>query len=183
MISVGAHSRALAASGPLGATITRTAWVIVGDRKRDVLLSMWCRRAQARDVGVRGAWHRAGISLFLTRLREPTGIALDRVRLRASARYAALAQLVRAPDCGSGGPPFEPGRRYHSFLPARLAAEDVMGFGAPVNALPGQAHGASAPRYWRTFGSTHRGPYPENSSTLPRPTNRKRSQISRRISS
>ncbi len=26
---------------------------------------------------------------------------------------AALAQLVRAPDCGSGGPPFEPGRRYH----------------------------------------------------------------------
>lgn len=27
---------------------------------------------------------------------------------------AALAQLVRAPDCGSGGPPFEPGRWYHS---------------------------------------------------------------------
>jgi hypothetical protein len=25
---------------------------------------------------------------------------------------AALAQLVRAPDCGSGGPPFKPGRRY-----------------------------------------------------------------------
>ena len=30
-----------------------------------------------------------------------------------SAASAALAQLVRAPDCGSGGPPFEPGRRYH----------------------------------------------------------------------
>ena len=29
------------------------------------------------------------------------------------ARSAAVAQLVRAPDCGSGGPPFEPGRRYH----------------------------------------------------------------------
>lgn len=28
-------------------------------------------------------------------------------------RRAALAQLVRAPDCGSGGPPFDPGRRYH----------------------------------------------------------------------
>jgi hypothetical protein len=27
-------------------------------------------------------------------------------------QVAALAQLVRAPDCGSGGPPFEPGRRY-----------------------------------------------------------------------
>ena len=26
---------------------------------------------------------------------------------------AAVAQLVRAPDCGSGGHPFEPGRRYH----------------------------------------------------------------------
>ena len=26
---------------------------------------------------------------------------------------AAVAQLVRAPDCGSGGPPFEPGRWYH----------------------------------------------------------------------
>lgn len=25
-----------------------------------------------------------------------------------------VAQLVRAPDCGSGGPPFEPGRWYHS---------------------------------------------------------------------
>ena len=26
--------------------------------------------------------------------------------------FAAVAQLVRAPDCGSGGPPFEPGQRY-----------------------------------------------------------------------
>ena len=27
-------------------------------------------------------------------------------------RFAALAQLVRAPDCGSGGPWFDPRRRY-----------------------------------------------------------------------
>lgn len=26
---------------------------------------------------------------------------------------AGVAQLVRAPDCGSGGPPFKPGRWYH----------------------------------------------------------------------
>jgi hypothetical protein len=31
---------------------------------------------------------------------------------------AALAQLVRAPDCGSGGPPFEPGRRYQPRISA-----------------------------------------------------------------
>src|SRR6056297_3548893 len=31
-----------------------------------------------------------------------------------SRRSAALAQLVRALDCGSRGPPFKPGRRYHS---------------------------------------------------------------------
>ena len=30
------------------------------------------------------------------------------------ASRAAVAQLVRAPDCGSGGPPFEPGRLYHN---------------------------------------------------------------------
>ncbi len=30
-----------------------------------------------------------------------------------SADSAALAQLVRALDCGSRGPPFKPGRRYH----------------------------------------------------------------------
>ena len=29
------------------------------------------------------------------------------------ARRAALAQLVRALDCGSRGRPFNPGRRYH----------------------------------------------------------------------
>ena len=28
-------------------------------------------------------------------------------------RWAALAQMVRALDCGSRGPPFDPGRRYH----------------------------------------------------------------------
>ena len=31
----------------------------------------------------------------------------------STAPRADVAQLVRAPDCGSGGPPFEPGRRYH----------------------------------------------------------------------
>src|SRR5215831_10197452 len=29
-------------------------------------------------------------------------------------RQAAIAQLVRALDCGSRGPPFEPGWRYHA---------------------------------------------------------------------
>lgn len=34
-----------------------------------------------------------------------------------SSPCAALAQLVRALDCGSRGPPFEPGRRYHPPAP------------------------------------------------------------------
>jgi hypothetical protein len=38
-------------------------------------------------------------------------ISRDRRRVR-SPEWAALAQLVRALDCGSRGPPFEPGRRY-----------------------------------------------------------------------
>ncbi len=45
------------------------------------------------------------------------GVGTDiTVARRVVSRYvrcrAALAQSVRAPDCGSGGPPFEPGRRY-----------------------------------------------------------------------
>ena len=48
-------------------------------------------------------------------------LALENPRIRVAiragqsyiARQAALAQLVRALDCGSRGPPFEPGRRYH----------------------------------------------------------------------
>ena len=39
---------------------------------------------------------------------------LHSLKLKANnARRAALAQLVRALDCGSRGPPFKPGRRYH----------------------------------------------------------------------
>jgi hypothetical protein len=37
-------------------------------------------------------------------------------RRSVAGQCAALAQLVRALDCGSRGPPFKPGRRYHSFL-------------------------------------------------------------------
>lgn len=43
---------------------------------------------------------------------QKTGLQL-RGQGTKSAVSAALAQLVRAPDCGSGGPPFEPGRLYH----------------------------------------------------------------------
>ena len=50
-------------------------------------------------------------------LRERCVAALGRTTFRVlyvrNWRNAALAQLVRAPDCGSGGPPFEPGKRYH----------------------------------------------------------------------
>ena len=35
---------------------------------------------------------------------------------------AAIAQLVRAPDCGSGGPPFEPGWWYHLKLRSTQSA-------------------------------------------------------------
>jgi hypothetical protein len=35
---------------------------------------------------------------------------------------AALAQLVRALDCGSRGPPFKPGRWYHYFYHFRIAS-------------------------------------------------------------
>ena len=54
--------------------------------------------------------------------RPPTGAALRKPRATVlhpparpvtGARSAALAQLVRALDCGSRGPPFKPGRRYH----------------------------------------------------------------------
>ncbi len=41
---------------------------------------------------------------------------------------AALAQLVRALDCGSRGPPFEPGRRYHS--PSRGFPDNLTIFGS-----------------------------------------------------
>ena len=40
--------------------------------------------------------------------------------VRPAEYRAAVAQLVRAPDCGSGGHPFEPGRRYHSLKPTAL---------------------------------------------------------------
>ena len=50
--------------------------------------------------------------------RKAKKLCYNPLALRFSLGYiapsAALAQLVRAPDCGSGGPPFEPGRWYHS---------------------------------------------------------------------
>ena len=53
--------------------------------------------------------------------RGKSTLALENPRIRVAIRagqsyiapQAALAQLVRALDCGSRGPPFEPGRRYH----------------------------------------------------------------------
>lgn len=55
------------------------------------------------------------------RARGKSTLALENPRIRVAIRagqsyiapQAALAQLVRALDCGSRGPPFEPGRRYH----------------------------------------------------------------------
>jgi hypothetical protein len=78
------------------------------------------------------------------RARGKSTLALENPRIRVAIRagqsyiapQAALAQLVRALDCGSRGPPFEPGRRYH--LPsqnvnydasARASAPDVSRIG------------------------------------------------------
>ena len=47
---------------------------------------------------------------------------------------AALAQLVRALDCGSRGPPFDPGRRYHHY------STSVPDYRAPVEDGPQEAH-------------------------------------------
>ncbi len=41
------------------------------------------------------------------------------LRSRIAPRGADVAQLVRAPDCGSGGRRFESARRYHSLRPTR----------------------------------------------------------------
>jgi hypothetical protein len=46
--------------------------------------------------------------------REALQCRHDRHSFRRENPYAAIAQLVRALDCGSRGPPFEPGRRYHA---------------------------------------------------------------------
>ena len=59
-------------------------------------------------IGVAGAG-RGFYKLVVCR----TGEATPRVP-PAHADYAALAQMVRALDCGSRGPPFDPGRRYHA---------------------------------------------------------------------
>lgn len=60
--------------------------------------------------------------------RDPLAIV---AKPRYIARSAALAQLVRAPDCGSGGPWFETRRWYHSpyfvdVLVRRVAVECVV---------------------------------------------------------
>ena len=53
----------------------------------------------------------AGLHALAFALRFPAAQSSD----------AAIAQLVRALDCGSRGPPFEPGWRYHVKLLANLA--------------------------------------------------------------
>src|SRR5262249_5122995 len=66
------------------------------------------------DMGPAASWLSAGMPLWCAR----TGSGFGRVAARAAPRvgrreaWAALAQLVRALDCGSRGPPFDPGRRY-----------------------------------------------------------------------
>ena len=47
---------------------------------------------------------------LITMLAPPTAPQQD---AGTGMARAALAQLVRALDCGSRGPPFDPGRRYH----------------------------------------------------------------------
>ena len=51
-----------------------------------------------------GACHSGDLDLCSARFRQPP---------LAPSRYAALAQLVRALDCGSRGPRFDPERWYH----------------------------------------------------------------------
>lgn len=51
------------------------------------------------------------------RFSRPMFRALSEAAQRRFLRtFAALAQLVRALDCGSRGPPFDPGRRYHPLI-------------------------------------------------------------------
>ncbi len=51
-----------------------------------------------------------------------------------SAGSAALAQLVRALDCGSRGPPFKPGRRYHLPIPVYRYCAVVIS-SRPISAM------------------------------------------------
>jgi hypothetical protein len=74
---------------------------------------------------------------------------------------AALAQLVRALDCGSRGPPFKPGRWYHYSYPlcivSRARATGVM-------ALKWQLSGAGRHLCDYRSGCGHR---PSQSRTIP----------------
>ena len=79
------------------------------------------RRAPAPGVGIRDQTESLphatdGFGTLST--RGCAGRLQCRRRRRIFSASAALAQLVRAPDCGSGGPPFEPGRRYHPLFAA-----------------------------------------------------------------
>jgi hypothetical protein len=77
--------------------------------------------AQEQTGNVRGWTMRVGpvpveADSFLNRsLDTPVRRVVEARRSPGFAGFssaAALAQLVRAPDCGSGGPLFKPGRRY-----------------------------------------------------------------------
>ncbi len=76
------------------------------------------RRMVMRPLMVRVSVFRISVRIRDIVLCPRSGVILGGAGIQSeiSSRatpFAALAQLVRAPDCGSGGPPFEPGRRYH----------------------------------------------------------------------
>ena len=55
----------------------------------------------------------SGAFLFAAELGRLIALRWATRRAPLAQMFAALAQLVRAPDCGSGGPRFETGRWYH----------------------------------------------------------------------
>jgi hypothetical protein len=83
-------------------------------------------------------------------------ISRDRRRVR-SPEWAALAQLVRALDCGSRGPPFEPGRRYQLAPP--LAGASNTRARPLLVAPPRQHHPIAVRRPQRRPHDQHRPPH------------------------
>ena len=97
-------------------------------------------RGRPRGGGASTSSHLAWAPL--PTILRPTAWRIGRGWRRVRSRgWAALAQLVRALDCGSRGPPFEPGRRYQfGLLRMRGLARSARAgpaYGAP---LTGQHH-------------------------------------------
>ncbi len=111
---------------------------------------------------------RLGAAFFFSRLaaarRQFAARALQRSGFDSSfpavAGPAAIAQLVRALDCGSRGPPFEPGWRYHRTAgPTRARARRCR---------PSRRHEAATPSPCGYFACQRRVCVPSNPPSRPR---------------